>query len=154
MKLPFGKQSVYFDGKTGWMASPQGTQALPPPVIKQVRGEVFRELFGLALSDRDPDRTVNATGADSIEISDKQGESATVQLDPATGLPSSLGYSSAGQAGPVKVEETFADWRDVNGLKAPFKITILQNGKRFADVSSDQYKINSGLTPEQLSKKP
>ncbi|MGI8745581.1 MAG: M16 family metallopeptidase [Bryobacteraceae bacterium] len=153
IEAPFGKQSVYFDGKEGWVASPQGTQNLPPPVINQVKGELFRELFGLALSDRDPNRGVNAIAGASLEISDKQGDSVTIQLDP-TGLPQSLSYSSSGQAGPMKVEETYSDWRDVNGLKAPFKITILQDGKKFADAAIQNYKINSGLTPGQLSKKP
>lgn len=154
IEAPFGKQSVYFDGKGGWIASAQGTQNLPPPVIKQVKGELFRELFSLALSDRDPDRSVNAGSDTSLVISDKQGESATLQLDPATGLPQTISYDSAGQAGPTKVEETDSDWRDVNGLKVPFKIAILQDGKKFADAVIQDYKINSGLTPEQLSKKP
>ena len=71
LELPFGKQSVFFNGQGGWMASPQGTQNLPPPLIKQVKGELFREIFGLALSDRDADRTVNAVGDNELEISDK-----------------------------------------------------------------------------------
>lgn len=154
IEAPFGKQSVYFDGRGGWVASPQGTLNLPPPLIKQVKGELFRELFSLALSTRDPERTVNASGDATLEISDKQGESVIIQLDLATGLPQSVSYSGAGRAGPVKVEETYSDWRDVNGLREPFKITILQDGKKFADASVQEYKVNSGLTPEQLSKKP
>ena len=154
IEAPFGKQSVYFDGKTGWVAAAQGAQDLPPPVIKQVRGELFRELFSLSMSDRDPDRTVNAVGESAIEISDKQGESARIQLDPATGLPRALSYNGAGPEGPIKVEETYSDWRDVNGVKAPFKIAIQQDSKKFADVAIEGYKINSGLTSEQLSKKP
>ncbi len=154
IEAPFGKQSVYFDGKGGWIAGAQGSQDLPAAVIKQVRGELFRELFSLAISDRDPNRTLNAAGESAIEISDKQGESVRVQLDAATGLPQVLSYSGAGPAGPVKVEETYSDWRDVNGIKAPFKIAIQQDSKKFADVVIDDFKINSGVTSEQLSKKP
>lgn len=152
--MPFGKQSVYFDGKAGWMSTPQGVQALPPPVIQQVRGEAFRELFGLALCDRDPNCTVNAIDAQTLELSDREGDRVRIALDPATGLPTSLSYSMAGQAGPSSVEEHYSEWRDVDGLKAPFKATILEDGKPFAEATVSSYKINSGLTAEQLSKKP
>ena len=154
IEAPFGKQSVYFDGKGGWIAGGPGSQDLPPAVVKQVRGELFRALLSLALSDRDPNRTANAVGESAIEISDKQGESVRVQMDASTGLPQALSYSGAGPGGPVKVEETYSAWRDVNGVKVPFKIAIQQDAKAFADVVIEEFKINSGLTSEQLSKKP
>ena len=154
LEAPFGKQSVYFSGQSGWVSGPQGTQNLPPALVKQVRGELFRELFTLALSDRDADRIVNATDNQTLEISDKQGDQVRIQLDGATGLPHSLFYAETGQTGPVEVEQTYSDWREVNGVKAPFKAVILQNGKKFADATFQDYKINSGLTMEQLSKKP
>ena len=37
-KLPFGTVSIYGDGKTGWMSSPQGQAPLPPAQLKPVRG--------------------------------------------------------------------------------------------------------------------
>ena len=38
--------------------------------------------------------------------------------------------------------------------QVPFERTVLQNGKRFVDVHIREYKFNTGITPEQLSKKP
>ncbi len=152
--LPFGKQSVYSDGKTGWMSSPRGMGALSAPLLKQVRGELFRQMYSLALSDRDPDRTVNAVDGHTLEISDKDGESVRVELDPSTGLPAKVFYDGMGMGGPAKVEETYSNWKEVDGLKAPFAIEITQNGKKFADATITGYKINSGLTVEQISKKP
>lgn len=153
LELPFGKQAVFFDGQGGWIASPQGTQALPPPVMQQVQGEVFRQFYNLALSDRDANRTVSAVGADVLAISDKHGNSVRVQLD-AAGLPSKIMYDGESAAGPAAIEESFSDWRDVNGLKAPFQVTIVQGGKKFADAKIQDFKINSGLKVEDLSKKP
>jgi zinc protease len=153
LQLPFGKQSVYFDGKSGWMAGPQGVQNLPGPVIKQVQGEVFREFVSLALSDRDPNRIINAVANDTIEISDKEGNSATLQLE-ASGLPVKLTYQGAGPQGPVQIEQSFTNWREIDGIKVPFGATITQGGKKFADATIQEYKINSGLTSDELSKKP
>jgi zinc protease len=152
--LPFGKQSIYSDGSSGWLASMQGVQNLPPPVLKQVRGEMFRQIVGLLLSDRDPDRTVNYAGDGVLEISSKNGESVRLQVDETTGVPLKLTYEEAGAAGPSSIELTYSDWREAGGLRLPFGWIVMQGGKKFAEVKIQDYKINSGLTQEALSKKP
>ena len=68
-ELPFGKMTVYTDGKTGWLVTPQGTMNMPAEVLKQARGDIFRELAPLMLSTRDASRTVNAVGDNAVEIS-------------------------------------------------------------------------------------
>jgi zinc protease len=154
IELPFAKQSVFFGGDSGWMATPQGTQNLPAPVVKQIQGEIFRIIFSLALSDRDPNRTITAVDGNVIAVSDKQGDSVHVQLDP-SGLPAKMMYTGDALGGAATpVEEDLSDWRDVNGIKLPFSTTIIQNGKKFAEVKIQEYKINSGITTEELSKKP
>jgi hypothetical protein len=118
-------------------------------MLRQAQGEIFRSYFQLLLSDRDANRTVNAAGADSIEISDKSGNAARLTIDPNSGLPVKLSY-----AGPQgNIEETWADLRDVSGIKAPFKISVQQNGRKFADVTVEDIKTNTGATEEQLSKR-
>ena len=151
IELPFGKQSVYSDGSAGWMAGMQGMQALPPAVVKQVRGELFRQIALLAMSDRDATRTVNYTGEGTLEISSKDGENVRLEVDEKTGMPAKTSYREGGQG---TVSQIFADWRDVNGIRLPFEWTTMQGDKKFATVKIDSYKINSGLTPEVLSKKP
>jgi zinc protease len=151
LELPFGKQSVYSDGTTGWMAGFQGMQALPPQAVKQARAEVFRQIALIAMSDRDPDRTVNYTGAGVLEISSKSGESVRLEVDEKTGMPAKTSYQEGGQG---VISQIFSDWRDVNGIRLPFAWTTMRDDKQFATVKIDNYKINSGLTPEALSKKP
>jgi len=122
-------------------------------VVKQIQGELFRMIFSLALSDKDPNRTVSAVDEKTVEISDKDGDSVKLQLD-AAGLPAKVMYAGEGMGGSSAVEETLSDWRDVDGIKLPFATSIVQSGKKFADVKVDDYKINSGITTEELSKKP
>lgn len=154
IQAPFGKQVIYSDGQSGWIATPQGVQPMPEPVLKQSQGEMFHELIALVLSDRDPQRTIAAANPGVIEISNAQGESARLEIDEKTGLPVNVSYETMGRAGPVQVEEAFSDWREVNGIKLPFAMSITQAGKKFADAHVTEYKINSGLTAEALSKKP
>ena len=140
------KQSVYSDGASGWLAGMQGVQNLSPPVLKQIQGEAFRQIASLALSDRDANRTVNHVGDGVIEISSKDGESVRLTVDEKTGLPAKFAYQQSPAEGGTAVEEIFSDWRDVDGLHLPFQWTIMQGGKKFASVTVEDYKINSGLT--------
>lgn len=153
--LPFGKMTVFFDGTSGWMVTPQGSGPLPEAQIKQIREGLFRAYFRLLLSDRAADRTVNLAGENELEISAKGGPAVRLFVDAKTGLPLKQTYRSAQPQGPpAAIEETFADFRDVQGIKVPHKISIVQNGNKFAEVTVQEFKINTGLTPEALSKKP
>jgi zinc protease len=147
--LPFGKMTSYSDGKTGWVASPQGVTAIPDPERKQIAFEIFRMWPGLMTGNPGIKDEANGT----IAISDKAGNSLLLSIDPATGLPASESYSEAGTPGQ-DVLETYADWQESNGVKLPRKITITQNGKHYADIKVTSVAINQGLTPEQLAKKP
>jgi hypothetical protein len=153
-ELPFLKQSVYSDGTSGWLSGMQGVQTLPPPVLKQIHGEAFRQIASLALSDRDGDRTVNLAADGALEISSKDGESVRMTVDDKTGLPEKLAYKQSPAEGGTAVEETFSDWRDVDGVRLPFQWSITQGGKKFAQLTVQDYKINSGLTAETLGQRP
>jgi predicted Zn-dependent peptidase len=153
-ELPFLKQSVYSDGTSGWLSGMQGVQNLTPPVLKQIHGEAFRQIAGLALSDRDADRAVSEVADGVLEISSKDGESVRVTVDQKTGVPEKLAYKQSPAEGGSEVEETFSDWRDVDGVRLPFQWSIMQGGKKFAGATVQDYKINSGLTAETLGQKP
>ena len=152
IELPFGKQFMYSNGSAGWLAGMQGVRDLPAPVLGQVRGEVFRQILGLTLSDRDSNRTVSYSGEGVLEISAKSGERAQLQVDEKTGMPVKLSYHEAG--GSESVEQLYSDWREVGGVRLPYQWTVLQSGKKYAEVKIQDYKLNSGLTDDTLSKKP
>jgi zinc protease len=152
--MPMGTVSDYCDGKTGWISTPQGVQALAGAQLKQVEGDVFRLYFRMLLSDRIEGRVVNGVDRNTVEI--REGDNrARVAFDPATGLPQKVTYDSVAITGPPEpVEEDFSDFRDVSGVKVPFRVEIFESGKKFAVLTVEDYKINTGLKPEDLSKRP
>lgn len=153
--LPNGRISVYTDGKTGWMGNTQGTTALPPAQHYQITGDLFRVYYRLLLSDRLEGRTVVAIDESSVQISDGAEQDVSVEFDPVTYLPKRVAYNIPQVNGAsVYAEELWADFRDVAGLKIPFQITLNQGGRRFADGVVKDYKINTGLSPQELSKRP
>lgn len=149
--LPFGRLSIFSDGKGGgWLKSPQGEMALPPQVAKQVGEELFRVHPWLWISDRDPNRTVNATGPQTIEITDKQNNWIRLTFA-ANGLIEKANYKSAD--GAAEQEAIYSDWKAVGGITLPHGFKLVQNGKPAAEISVKEYKINSGLKVEDLAKK-
>lgn len=154
-ELPFGKMAMYFDGTIGWLVSPQGSMPLSGPVLKQARGQVFRNLITMLSSDSDADRTVNDAGGGVVEISDKLGNLALLSVDGKTGMPLMLSYQSVQASGPSnKVDEVFGDWKEVAGVRLPHKITIRQGERVAAEVTIQQWTLNSGLKADDVSKRP
>ena len=149
--LPFGSIVAFSDGKSGWLAypPPQGLRPMPPPVLKQVQGEIFRQWVSLILSDRDPSRMVSSAGPNAADIS-SESLSVRLEFDETTGLPIRQIYKE----GPADVKETFSDWRDVGGIKLPYQATIEQNGRKMADMTVSEIKLNTGLSVDELSRKP
>ncbi len=151
--LPFGKVVAYTDGKTGWLSTPQGFLPMPPQILKQAQGELLRMPLHLLLADQDKSVTVNGTGENTIEVIAADGLSVKVEFEPATGLPAKESYREAGA--PDEVQETFSDWRDAGGgVKLPYRFSITQGGKKIADASVQEYKLNTGVKLEELSEKP
>jgi zinc protease len=153
-ELPFGKMVAFYDGKTNWLASPQGTMEMPPQVLRQIQGEKMRSFVELMLADTNPNLTVNAVADDAVEIAPKQGEPVRVEFDPQTGLPARYRYQSMGMQGPSSVVSNLSDWREVGGIRLPYKVIVEQGGKKFAEATVSEWKLNGGLTGEELSKKP
>jgi hypothetical protein len=154
-QLPFGRIVVYSDGKSGWMSTPQGVRPLPGPQLKQVREELFRNYFRLLLSDRDADRTVTSPEDGVVEIADKDGNSVKLYIDAKTGLPAKEIYSAEQPGAPAgSMEEIFEDFQQAGDVKVPKKVTVNQNGKKFAELTIEEFKLNSGIKPDDLSKKP
>lgn len=153
--LPFGKVVAYSDAKSGWLKSPQGLMPLAGPQLKQVQGEIFRAYIALLLSDRDKARTVSLSSDNTLHISGAEGEEVDVKIDPATGLIASESYKQMQPSGaPSAITVGLSDYRDVDGIKMPFKITLSQGDKNLADATVSEYKLNTGATPEDMAKQP
>ncbi len=153
-ELPFGKVLVKWDGKTGTFQAPNvpAPMPMPAPVVKQLNEELFRNLFTLSLSDRVEGRTVNALSDTEFEITDKSGNTAKLTVDPATGMLVKLAYKAMGPQGPSEVENIYKDWRDVNGVKAPFLVEINQGGKKSSEIKYETIVVNAGVKAEEIMK--
>ncbi|HJZ98278.1 MAG TPA: pitrilysin family protein [Candidatus Solibacter sp.] len=153
--LPAGQVAAYTDGRVGWIMTPQGWGGLTGTQLRQVQGDLFRSWFRLLLSDLVEGRTVNAVNGTSVQVTDPGGQECKIEFDAETGLPRRVSYDTAQAVGPpLYTEDILEDFRDVNGIRLPFKITINQSGKKFADVTVLEFKLNSGLKQTDLARRP
>jgi zinc protease len=153
--LPIGRVTAYTDGKIGWVSAPQGWGALTGVQRSHMMGDLFRVYYLLLLSDRIEGRTVNAVDDSSVQITGTAGQTATMEFDLQTHLPKRVSYDMLQAVGEtVYAEDIFDDFRDIGGIKVPFKITTNQGGHVFCDVMVKDYKINTGLNPQELARRP
>ena len=154
-EVPSGKIAAYFDGRQGWIFGPDGEGPLAGSQLSQVKGDLFRLYFLVLLSDHIPGRTVVESGNGAVYITSAGGETARATFNPETGLMKTVSYQTTSAAGlPVDVEEAYSDFRDVDGIKVPFKVSISQGAQPFAEVTVMQVKFNSGLRLADLEQKP
>ena len=160
-RMPFGAMTVFLQGDSGWMNTPQGQGPMPEPQVKEVRAALFRMTETLLLSAGQAGRTVNfvqqdqAGGktADVIEISSTAAGSIRLWVDSESGgVLKSFHQGSAAGGGPAGIEEIYSDYREVDGIRIPFETQVNQNGKEFAVLTLTEVIYNSGLDAETLSK--
>ena len=51
------------------------------------------------------------------------------------------------------MEALYSDFKDVAGIKLPHQVKVSQGGKPAAEITVTEYKLNSGLKPEELGQK-
>jgi zinc protease len=153
--FPAGRLYEYADGKLGWIVTPLGWGGLAGAERSRMFGDLFRVYYRLLLSDRIEGRMVSGIDESSVQITDTTGQAANVAFDPRTHLLKRVSYDTQ-QAGDATLytEEVYDDFRDVGGIKVPFKITLNQGGHRFSDAVVRDYKINTGLNPLELARRP
>lgn len=149
LDLPFGRVVTYTDGTQGWIKTPQGEGALAGPALQQAKGAIFRSWITLMLSDRDPDRTISAVSDSTLQITNKEGRSTMLTIDPVSGLPIRQSYLE----GPATVEEVWSDFREVNGVKFAFKVEVFQASKKYLDGVVTELKTNTGITEQDVKKR-
>ncbi len=140
---------IAFNAGSGWVQSPRGQQDLPDQALKQIRNEADHQLLVLmAHLSKDPGRPIALTNG-KVQVSSASGQLVTLTIEP-SGQVQSLTYSLKGN----ETAETYLDWRDVNGLKLPFKTEVSQSGKTSQVSQASEIKVNTGLNAEDLIKKP
>lgn len=154
-KLPFGVLSQGYDGKAGWVSSPQGKQAVPPDFNAEFeRGIVLGGgvgVYRLALAGQ--------IEAQFTGLEDVRGQklaalawnapfgAVTLYLDPSSHLVVAARYLSKTGQGSVDTLQIWDDFRAVEGIKYPYHAVTYRDDAKYNETTIQDIKLNAKPDP-------
>ena len=132
---PEGLVIQTFDNGVVWVADDSGARDAPPQFAGILKAGVQRDIVSmlLALNDnrvrgrRIADLVVEGKPVPSLEVEIAAAKRVTLLFDPQTFLLVAQRYGGA--QGDPATEETFSDYRDVQGMKVAFRIRVRVEGQ-------------------------
>ena len=155
---PGDTYSLYCDGTSSWEITPEGkTQELAGGELRFAQGYINGLQLNQWLADRDPDLVISSPAPNTLSLS-VRGDTKhrnEIALDPRAFLPvSGKGISLADPEHPVASETRLEGWHAVDGIKFPARIINIHGGKRLAEISVEETRLNGGLKHADLARKP
>jgi len=121
-----------FDGEKAWMINPQtgAAEELPPEAADDIRGK----------------EQINGKDYFVLEQAFSDGFKATLYIDPDTYLVYKTKARTTNQMGiEVEAETIMSEYKKIEGMPVPQKLTILQDGEEFMTMTITEVKFNTGL---------
>jgi hypothetical protein len=149
-----------FDGEQVWVKDARGLRGQPDGAVRQVRASLRRDVVSLLLAAKAgtlaprvlPDVKQDTGQLDRVlELSATDLNPVLLYVNPESGLIDKLTFVDDAPARPL-VEESFADYRDVDGIQIPFQGTR-RIGTQAVRRQTTDVKINTALDPS-LFKRP
>jgi hypothetical protein len=146
----FQEVSVFFDGTNGWRITNGSPTEMNEVQKRGVREDMFHELPNLLSLIGSPAVTYEGnSGGNDVLLFGLADLSVRLYID-STGQVVKLSYH--GTTGDI--EEAFSDYREVGGVKMPFKFSLMRNGQKSLDGQITQVKANTHPSPETLAQRP
>ncbi len=136
-----------YDGAVPWMVNPlQGSSN--PIILTGPQAEMVREqtAFDGPLADyKERGTKVELVGAETLDsakvfhlkLTSKTGQVQHCYLDASTYLEIKLVSDGVG-----RMEQELSDYRDVEGIKVPFRVRMIQNGVLQSEIKVDKVEFN------------
>lgn len=129
-EMPTGSVVQVFDSGVYWVGDARGVNVAPDEAAQSMRGNVQRDPIGLLLALNDgrvsarqgADISIDGRPMPALVVDLKPAGPLTLVLDPDTGHIRRAMYPAESAGGTV--EETFSDYRDVDGLQVAFTVTV------------------------------
>jgi hypothetical protein len=156
---PQGGMLSGYDGKMLWMKTPQGTQEAPPSEVAELEGNFFRESLWILQTFDSGKLTVQALDEpgeklDVVAVSDPaRNLLVKVFIDPQTHLIVKKDFVGAVTGPPAPTVEVYSDYREVAGVKVPFRTVVTQEGQKKLEQVWSEVKVNPGLDDSAYKKR-
>jgi hypothetical protein len=160
-KTPAGLLVQVFNGGEYWIKDARGISSAPDSVADQIRGTIQRDTIGLliALADgrisarRRPDVVEDRRSFHVLTVSGAGMPAVTLLLDPQTGLIRAQRYEAPTGVGlRAAMEESFSDYRSIDGLQIAFSASVSRDGVPFLNRRVQRFEYNVPLDAQLFTK--
>jgi len=137
VSTPMGKQTMVFDGESGWISMAGQTKMYSADQIKENNEEIARNLYLLfAYADQKDYVMVankgteefNGMQAERLDFLTKDGTQFTMYFNPEDNMPMGMKYMGETMAGPGENVVVYKEFKEFNGVKVPVKMTRTGGG--------------------------
>jgi outer membrane lipoprotein-sorting protein len=159
ISLPNGKMERVFDGAAGWEKGPRGVNDLGGQILADMKS-VFTLFSNLKLKEQFTRMSVrkdklNDRDVFMIAATRADGGRERLYFDAETGLLLRRSSSLQTPIGAVPQETNFEDYRDVDGVKVPFTVSVLTVDQgSTATIKYSEIKNNAPVDDSVFSRPP
>jgi hypothetical protein len=159
MQTPMGEMNMVVSPKASFVSVGGQTRDMPSSQRQESVQDEKREMIYVAQHINDPKFQFAVTGKEKVgnveaSILDVNADGAHVKwyVDPQNGRILRIVAERRGEQGSLTQSVDLSDWRDVQGIKLPFKRTISLNGEPSGSAEVQQVQLNPPVDPKLFEK--
>lgn len=160
MSTPMGRRTQILNGDKGWMISPRGTVPLPPRQTQQMKEDLWHDTMYLFKHAHAPDLASQYLGSEDLNgkkhevvlVTPKGTKGFKLILNAETMMLVQLRYQGMSMTGaPASIVEDLSDFREIEGVRVPFKSVLSQDGKKVREITVSEVTVNAEVDESQFS---
>ncbi|MBN2226651.1 MAG: insulinase family protein [candidate division Zixibacteria bacterium] len=154
INTPMGKMVTVSTADGGWMQQGSQVMEMGSEELESGKEEDFRSTMRLFRELDDPKfqavyvatEEFNGKTADILNLKSLEGDySFKLALDAETHMPLGQMYFGETMMGPANLTVQVGDYREINGVKVPFSVSILADGKKTMQMTVKDCQINPDI---------
>lgn len=159
IQTPGGEQVIVLSPQAGFVSMGGQMQDIPAARLAEQLKGLQRDVIYVAQHAADPKFVFAAAGTEKIgdvqaailDI-DTSGNPFRWYVDPSTGHVLRSTYHATGMSGPVQAVVDNSDWRTVDGITLPFKVSVSENGQPSRSIEVKEMQVNPAIDPKLFEK--
>ena len=148
-----GTFNIVYDGEAAYVMSPEGAQPLPPEMSRSFKDAVFRDIIHLIVHLTESDASVLYAGTVDIGgettsillVKQPSGEMLKVYVSNDTHHVVKYAFRETEQGVTLDKERFYSDYREINGVKLPYRVDEHVDGNPYSERRIKSVKINSEI---------
>jgi len=153
MELATGSRTQVLYGSRSWKQINNDVSVLSALEKREMERGLFRDVINLFQNFDSATLRIHYAGQEILdgqtshilEIKNLEGDFFNLYIDAETNIVRKKIYRGAPEVGLATMQETYSDYKEVEGILLPYRILVEVNGKTFTKSEVLEVKVNSAL---------